>query len=398
MGPACNLSCAYCFYTEKEALFSRNEAFGMSNEVLEQYIKNYIMVSGAPEVSFVWQGGEPTLRGLDFFRKAVQLQEKYAGNKRILNSLQTNGTLLDDNWGKFLKEHDFLVGISIDGPERIHDRYRLDKSGRGSFQQVMKGLSYLRKYEIPFNALCCVTRESAYQAKEIYDFFREQGIAFIQFIPIVERARNPEAERLGLRLGCPASREEVEVTDWSVEAEAYGAFLIQVFDQWVRKDVGQIHVMNFEWALSSWMGLPSTVCVFAKECGSALVVEHDGSVYSCDHYVYPEHRLGNLMTDRTASMIQSDKQKTFGMAKKEALPRYCRNCPAEFACHGECPKHRFIKTPDGKNGLNYLCAGYQKYFRHIHPYMKAMRQLIENGLPAAKVMEAVKGPFIIKKA
>lgn len=396
IGPTCNLDCTYCFYTEKAALFSDTKEYQMSDIVLEAYIKKYIEASQASEVSFVWQGGEPTLLGLGFFRKVVWLQKKYAGKKKIVNSLQTNGTLLDENWCKFLKENDFLVGISIDGTEEIHDRYRHDKGGKGTFKKVMKGLSYLQKYEIPFNALCCVTKESAYHGELIYSFFKTANVKFIQFIPIVERKPNAAARQLGLRLGSP-TEGSAEVTEWSVEPETYGDFLIQIFDKWIRNDVGNIHVMNFEWALSAWLGLASTVCVFAKECGRALVMEHDGSVYSCDHYVYPEYRLGSLITSTPENLAQSAKQKRFGADKQEKLPNYCRNCPAEFACHGECPKHRFIKTPDDEPGLNYLCAGYKKYFRHIHPYMKAMCQLIENDLPAAKVMEAIKGPIILKR-
>ncbi|MBP2656092.1 MAG: aslB [Firmicutes bacterium] len=395
IGPQCNLNCGYCFYTEKSVLY-RTQNFRMADEVLETYIRKYIAASKAPEVSFVWQGGEPTLLGVDFFRKAISLQRRYAGDKRIVNSLQTNGTLLDDEWCGFLKDNDFLVGISLDGPADIHDRYRLSQARTETFTTVLKGFRLLKEYDIPFNVLCCVTKESAYQAKEIYQFFKYEGIKFIQFIPIVERQPDAVAIELGLRHGMPGAKKATEVTLWSVEAEEYGDFLITIFDEWVRNDVGTVHVMNFEWALEAWLGLEATVCVFAKQCGEALVMEHDGTVYSCDHYVYPEYQLGNILTSTPEELVQSQKQRQFGLAKKEKLPAYCRNCAAEFACHGECPKHRFLQTPDGEEGLNYLCAGYKRYFQHIHPYMKVIRQLIENNLPPAKVMDVIKGPLIVK--
>ncbi|MBP2652359.1 MAG: arylsulfatase activating protein AslB [Firmicutes bacterium] len=396
IGPQCNLNCEYCFYTEKTALFSQSQNFHMSDEVLETYIQKYIAAAKAPEVPFVWQGGEPTLLGVAFFRQAVALQKKYAGDKKIVNSLQTNGTLLDEDWCYFLKKNEFLVGLSLDGPEAIHDRYRLSPTGAPTFTKVMQGLRLLQKHDIPVNVLCCVTKESAYQALAIYQFFKNNDVKFIQFIPIVERQPDIKAVKLGLRHGTPVSHPTSGITQWTVEPEAYGNFLITIFDEWVRNDVGNLHVMNFEWALEAWLGLAATVCVFANQCGEALVMEHDGTVYSCDHYVYPEYQLGNILISTPAKMVQSEQQHRFGLAKKEGLPSYCRTCEAEFACHGECPKHRFLQTPDGEAGLNYLCAGYKKYFRHIHPYMKVMRQLIENNLSPAKVMDVIKGPLIVK--
>jgi uncharacterized protein len=396
IGPQCNLNCEYCFYTEKTALFSQPQNFRMSGEVLETYIRKYIVAAKAPEVPFVWQGGEPTLLGVDFFRQAIALQKKYAGDKKIVNSLQTNGTLLDDEWCEFLKENEFLIGISLDGPKSIHDRYRLSQAGTPTFAKVMQGLVLLQKHDIEFNVLCCVTKESAYQATMIYRFLKASQVKFIQFIPIVERQPDAMAFKLGLRHGTPALQHILGVTPWTVEPEAYGDFLITIFNEWVRNDVGNVHVMNFEWALEAWLGLEATVCVFAKQCGEALVMEHDGTVYSCDHYVYPEYQLGNILASTPEELVQSEKQHRFGLDKKAGLPNFCRTCAAEFACHGECPKHRFVQTPDGESGLNYLCAGYKKYFRHIHPYMKVMRQLIENNLPPAKVMEVIKGPLIVK--
>lgn len=398
-GPQCNLSCKYCFYTEKTALYPSKENYYITGEVLETFISKYIQSQQAPEVAFVWQGGEPTMLGLDFYRKAVALQQQYAGGKRITNSLQTNGILLDDEWCRFLKENNFLVGLSLDGPETIHDRYRRHGDGRTSFQSVMKGLKLLKKYQVTYNVLCCITREAASSPIDIYRFFKNEGVKYIQFIPIVERKTDELAETLGLRLATPVSlrgsKFQPEVTEWSVGAEAYGDFLIKVFDKWVRHDVGDIHVMNFEWALTSWMGLPSNVCVFAENCGESLVMEHDGQVFSCDHYVYPDFRLGNILTNLPRDMAASDKQRQFGLNKSANLPDCCRRCEAHFACRGECPKHRFLMSPAGEPGLNYLCQGYKKYFRHIHPYMKVMVQLIENHLPAAKVKEVIKGPLVV---
>lgn len=288
-GPICNLDCNYCFYTEKEALFSGQPTYRMSDEVLETFIRKYIETQETPEVSFVWQGGEPTLMGLEFYRKAVEYQKKYAGGKRIENSLQTNGTLLDEEWCAFLRDHRFMVGLSLDGPEFIHDRYRVDRGKKPTFQKVMRALTLLQEFAVEYNVLACVTRESSQHPLEVYRFFKEQGFRFIQFIPIVERTPDSIAEVLGLRHAAPSSPkqegEQREVTPWTVEPEAYGDFLIRIFDEWVRHDVGTVHIMNFEWALTSWLGLPATVCIFSDRCGRAVVMEHNGDLYSCDHYV-----------------------------------------------------------------------------------------------------------------
>jgi len=399
VGPLCNLNCKYCFYTEKVAMYAEKKDFRMADNVLETYIHKYISSQSVPEVSFVWQGGEPTLLGLEFFQRVVELQQKYSGGKKIVNSLQTNGTLLDEHWGKFLKTNDFLVGLSLDGPESVHDRYRLTRSGQPTFDKVMQSLTILQEYEIPVNVLSCVTKESAYKPLEIYHFFKEHGVDFIQFIPIVERQADEAAKKLGLRLATPASLnsdKKMGVTAWSVEPEVYGDFLITIFDEWVKNDVGSIHIMNFEWALTAWLGLPATVCVFAEQCGESVVMEHDGGVFSCDHYVYPQYCLGSILTSDPYAMVDSEKQCQFSK-NKGVVPQYCQTCEVEFACHGECPKHRFGMTPDGQIGLNYLCAGYKKYFRHIHPYMKVMCQLIENDLSAAKIMDVIKGPLVVKR-
>lgn len=400
-GPQCNLSCKYCFYTEKTALYPDKNDYAMRDEILEVFIHKYIHSQQTAEVSFVWQGGEPTLLGLAFYQKAVSLQDKYADGRRIINSLQTNGTLLNDEWCRFFKANNFLVGLSLDGPEAIHDHYRRYDNGKPSFKNVIRGLQLLKKHQVSYNVLCCITREAAYKPIDIYHFFKQEGVKYIQFIPIVERVADAMAEALGLRLATPVSLDalnsESTVTTWSVEADVYGKFLIKVFDQWVKHDVGDIQVMNFEWALTAWLGLPSTVCVFAENCGESLVMEHDGQVFSCDHYVYPDFCLGNILTDRPQDMAGADRQRQFGINKSVSLPDYCRRCEAYFACRGECPKHRFLVSPDGDAGLNYLCQGYKQYFRHIHPYMKVMAQLIENHLPAAKVKDVIKGPLIVAR-
>jgi uncharacterized protein len=399
IGPLCNLDCSYCFYTEKKAFFPKQNDFSISDEVLEAYIKKYITSQSIPEIQFVWQGGEPTLLGLDFYKKVVSLQKKYAENKKIINSLQTNGTLLDDEWSVFLKNNGFLVGLSLDGPASFHDIYRIDRRGGPTHSKVVNALSILKKHDVPFNVLVCVTRESSTQPMEIYRFLKEQGARYIQFTPIVERIPDHEAVELGLRHAPPPNlsceQNNLIVSPATVKPETYGDFLIQVFEEWVRNDVGIIFVMNFEWALEAWLGLPSTICIFSEECGRALTMEYNGDIYSCDHYVYPEYRLGNILTDNPKNIVELQKQRKFGQKKKSTLPRECSECEAVFACRGECPRHRFISSYKGEPGLNYLCAGYKKYFRHIHRYMKVMATLIEHDLPASNVMDAIKGPIVM---
>ncbi|MEH7094430.1 anaerobic sulfatase maturase [Neobacillus vireti] len=398
-GPICNIDCNYCFYTEKEALFPKKNNFRMSDEVLEKFIKTYISSQDIPEIQFVWQGGEPTLVGLDYYRKVVSLQAKYAGGKKIINSLQTNGIRLNDEWCTFLKENVFLVGLSLDGPENLHDYYRVDKKGNPTFSKVLAALNLLKEYEIPFNVLVSVTRESSRKPLEVYHFLKNQGVEFIQFNPIIERTPDEMAVKIGLRHATPqanhAEGQKDLVTDFSVEQGAFGNFLTEIFDEWVRNDVGTVHVMNFEWALESWLGLPSTVCIFSEECGNALAIEHNGDIYSCDHYVYPDYHLGNVLEQNLKGMVESNKQKAFGQNKKSSLPKQCRECEVKFACHGECPRHRFVRTHDNEPGLSYLCSDYKHYFHHIHRYMKVMVQLIENGLPASKVMDVIKAPIVI---
>jgi uncharacterized protein len=393
-GPLCNLDCKYCFYTEKEALFPKNTTFQMTDIVLETYIKKYIASQKAPEIMFAWQGGEPTLMGLDFFKKVVSLQDKYANGKKIANTFQTNGTLLNDEWCEFFAVNKFLVGLSLDGPEYIHDAYRVDRGGKLTFNQVMKGLSLLKKHGVEFNILACVTKQASYKPLEIYNFFKEQDIKFIQFIPIVEREANKSTLELALRHATPPSLHKEEsqkiVTPWTVERAAYGSFLIEIFDEWIQKDIGLVYIMNFEWALAAWLGIPSPVCIFSEECGRAVAMEYNGDVYACDHYVYPEYQLGNITTESLENMINSQFQLAFGKKKENTLPNICKNCEVRFACHGECPKHRFLLSDDGEPGLNYLCASYKNYFKHISPYMKIMKQLLQEGLPVSLITSIIK--------
>jgi len=401
IGPACNLDCAYCFYLEKQALFDSGENFRMSVEVLTAFIHKYVEAQPTPVVEFVWQGGEPTLLGVDFFRRVVELQRPFAGRKIIRNSLQTNGTLLTDEWCRFLKRHHFMVGISLDGPKEIHDRYRRDCRGRGSFDGVMRGLKLLQKHGVEYNVMASVARETARRPLEVYRFFKEQGIEFIQFVPIIERLPAAAERELGLHLAGPARLDRSEpntvVTPWTVLPEEYGDFLIAIYEEWVRNDVCTTFVMNFEWALHAWIGNPSPVCVHSRQCGRALVIEHNGDLFACDHFVYPQYRLGNILNDDLTQMAEASLQTGFGAGKESALPRWCRECEVLAACRGGCPKHRFAQSHYDEPGLHYLCAGYAKFFRHIRKYLRAMTTLLENGIPASQVMQAVKGPLVIRR-
>lgn len=387
-GPICNLDCKYCFYLEKEKLYPETRHFAMPPEVLERYVERYIGSQAGSEVHFAWQGGEPTLAGLDFFRTVVALEQKYAGGRTIQNALQTNGTLLDAEWAEFLAQNQFLVGVSIDGPRELHDCYRVDKGQAPTFDRVMRGIRLLKEHGVEFNTLTVVHRQNSLQPLEVYRFLKEIGSGFLQFIPVVERkAAAPGPD--GLVLIQPSFAAAAEVTEWSVEPLAYGQFLARIFDEWVRRDVGRIFVQQFDVALESWMGMEASLCVFRPTCGSALAMEHNGDVYSCDHFVYPEHKLGNLMEGPLEELVSSPQQEAFGLAKRDTLPRMCRQCEVRFACNGECPKHRFLTTPDGEPGLNYLCAGYEHFFRHIDPHMRFMAGELRAGRPPANIMRIV---------
>jgi uncharacterized protein len=385
IGPICNLDCKYCFYLEKENLYPNTRHWAMPPEVLERYIQQYIAAQPLDVVHFAWQGGEPTLLGVDFFRSVIALQQKYGSGKSIHNALQTNGTLIDDDWGQFLAEHKFLVGVSLDGPRDLHDHYRVDKGNAPTFERVMRGLKKLKEHRVDFNTLTVVNHHNSQYPLEVYRFLKEVGSGFMQFIPVVERkAAEPGPD--GLVLIQPSFDRSAEVTEWSVEPLAYGRFLAQVFDEWVKKDVGRYFVQQFDVALESWLGMEASLCVFRKTCGSALAMEHTGDLYSCDHFVYPENKLGNVMEINLERMVGSQQQKSFGLDKLNSLPCMCRECDVRFACNGECPKHRFLKTPDGEPGLNYLCAGYKHFFHYIDPYMRFMAAELRAGRPPANIM------------
>jgi uncharacterized protein len=374
-GAICNLDCSYCYYLEKEKLYP-GSSFRMSDEVLGAFTRQYIESQTGPEIVFGWQGGEPTLMGLDFFHRAVALQKKYARpGAKISNTLQTNGTRLDDDWCRFFAAHDFLVGLSLDGPADLHDAYRVDKGGQPTFDAVMAGLALLKKHRVEFNILTTVHAANAPHPLRVYRFLRDEvETRFIQFIPIVERHRE-------------------EVSSQSVPAASYGAFLTNIFDEWVHRDVGQMFVQIFDVALAAWATGNPGLCIFQKTCGTALAMEHNGDVYSCDHYVTPAYRLGNVVDTGLPILVGSDDQRAFGAAKRMALPAYCRTCEVRFACNGGCPKNRFISTPEGEPGLNYLCEGYKRFFTHIRPAMEWMTDALERQEPPAGIMGDLPEPW-----
>jgi uncharacterized protein len=361
-GAICNLDCTYCFFLSKELLYPGSR-FRMADELLDSYLRQLITAhAGIPEVVVAWQGGEPTLMGLPFFRKSVELAEQYRQpGQRIVYTIQTNGTLIDDEWAEFFAAHKFLVGLSIDGPREVHDAYRVDKGGKGSFDRVMKGLDVLRRHGVEWNALTTVHAASAGRGRDVYAFLRDEcGARFMQFIPIVERQGN-------------------SVTERSISADGFGRFLIDVFEDWARRDIGEVYVQMFDVALANWYQEPPGLCVHAETCGLALALEHTGDVYSCDHYVEPGYRLGNIRQTHVLDLVALPKQREFGQAKRDTLPRYCLDCDVRFACHGGCPKDRFTSTPDGEPGLHYLCPSYKAFFGHIRPAMDAMCALLRAG-------------------
>lgn len=389
-GPICNLDCTYCYYLEKENLYPKSgRDYRMPDKVLESYIRQYIEAQPGGYVSFAWQGGEPTLLGIPFFQRVIDLQQKYAAGKTIDNAFQTNGTLLDDVWGEFLASNRFLIGLSVDGPQEIHDAYRVDKGGQPTFARVMRGLNVLKKHGVEFNTLTVVNRKNSYRALEVYRFLKQVGSKYLQFIPIVEQvAEQPDAN--GLVLIKPFTKQKAAVSDWSVEPLQFGKFLTTIFDEWVRHDVGRTFVQIFDVALESWAQVPQSLCVFAPKCGQALAIEHNGDLYSCDHFVYPDNKLGNILEKAIAGLVASPQQARFGNAKELGLPSDCRQCDVRFACNGECPKHRFTTTSNGEYGLNYLCAGYKHFFHHIDPYMRFMASELKHGRAPARVMEWVR--------
>jgi uncharacterized protein len=392
-GAICNLDCKYCFFLSKEMLYPGSR-FRMADELHESYIQQLLEAHQIPEVTVAWQGGEPTLMGLEFFKRSINYVEKYKKpTQRIIHTMQTNGTKLDDEWCTFFKQNDFLIGLSVDGPRAMHDAYRVNKGGSGTFDQVMGGLDYLKKHEVEFNILCTVHAANADHPLEVYRFFRDElGVNFIQFIPIVERvseqllplANLGWSERPGVER--PLYLQEGNlVTERTVKPEQYGNFLSTIFDEWVMNDVGRVYVQLFDVTLGSFVG-QHNLCIFSPTCGNALAIEHNGDLYSCDHYVEPDYLLGNILEERMIDLVGSDQQRKFGQDKYDTLPKFCRDCEVLFACYGGCPKNRFIETPDGEPGLNYLCAGYKKFFNHVSEPMRFMANELQHNRAPANVM------------
>ncbi|MDA8357972.1 MAG: anaerobic sulfatase maturase [Actinomycetota bacterium] len=375
-GAICNLDCSYCFYLDKASLYP-GARFRMRDETMEAYVRQSLESQDAPEVTIAWQGGEPTLMGLAFFARMVETAERYRRPGQVIrHTLQTNATLLTDEWGVFLAEHRFLVGISIDGPPDLHDRFRVDKRGRPTSERVLSGLDVLRHHQVDYNVLCTVHAGNVGEPLRVYRYLRDDcGALVIQFIPIVEHQPNPD--------------DPYAVSERSVPSAAWGDFLIAIFDEWVGRDLGEVYVQTFDAILAPHLGLPAGLCVFAETCGHAVALEHNGDVYSCDHFVDPAHRLGNLHETHLVELVGSDRQQRFGNEKRDSLPRYCIECEVRDACWGECPKNRFVLTPDGEEGLNYLCAGYKAFFTRVDVPLRSMAELIRSGRPAADLRTAI---------
>jgi len=385
-GAHCNLACKYCYYLEKNKLYPTAQRHLMSDEMLEQFTREYIEAQTMNQVLFTWHGGEPLLRSLDFYRKALSLQQKYAGGRRIDNVIQTNGTLLTDEWCEFFAQNHWLVGISIDGPQPDHDHYRLTAAGKPSWKKVIQGIKLLKKHGVEWNAMAVVNAYNANHPLEFYRFFKENGCQFLQFTPIVERLTRHED---GRTLASLADKDEISLSEASVAPEQWGYFLCAIFDEWVRKDVGKIFVEIFDCTLANWMGISPGICAYSKECGHAGVMEHNGDVYSCDHFVFPEYKLGNIRDHSLIDMLYGEQQQEFSRLKHSSLPRQCKECDMEFACHGECPKNRFMKDKYGDSGLNYLCPGYYHYYQHVAPYMDYMKQELMSQRPPSNIMKVV---------
>ena len=386
VGAACNLRCHYCYYLEKACLYKDSSKRVLSEEMLDQFTKEYIEAQTMNDVLFTWHGGEPLMRPLSFYRKALELQKKYGRGRNISNVIQTNGTLLTDEWCRFLHENNWLVGVSIDGPQEFHDEYRRTASGGPSWAKVMRGIQLLNKHHVEWNAMAVVNDFNADYPLDFYHFFKEMGCRFIQITPVVERMVN-HAD--GSHLATLTDDATAPVTDFSVTPEQWGRFLCAIFDEWVRNDVGQTYVELFDCILANWVGVTPGICVYAKECGHAGIMEFNGDVYSCDHFVFPEYRLGNIRKKTITEMLYGEQQQQFSRLKSQSLPKECKKCEWEFACHGECPRTRFIKDVYGNPGKNYLCEGYRMFFRHIAPYMDFMKKEYMNQRPPSNVMQHI---------
>lgn len=383
IGAACNLRCKYCYYLEKSKLYKDTPSRIISEKLLEDFTREYIEAQTMNDVLFAWHGGETTMRPLSFYRKAVELQKKYAGGRRISNVIQTNGTLLTDEWCQFFKENNWLVGVSIDGPQDFHDEYRHTPTGGPSWMKVMKGISLLNRHGVEWNALAVVNDYNADFPLEFYRFFKDMRCRYIQITPIVERIVNHDD---GRHLATLTDSADAPLADFSVTPEQWGDFLCAIFDEWVLNDVGETYVEIFDCILANWVGVTPGICVYAKECGHAGVMEFNGDVYSCDHFVFPEYKLGNIHDKSIVEMLYGEQQQQFSRLKHKSLPQECLQCEWEFACHGECPKNRFVTDCYGNPGMNYLCRGYRKFFEHVAPYMDFMKQELLHKRPPANVM------------
>ena len=383
IGAVCNLNCSYCYYLEKELLYENRKSYQMSDQLLERFVKEYIEAQPTPNVSFTWHGGESLLRDVEFYKKALRYQKMYAKGRQVENCIQTNGVLLNDDWCEFFAENNFLVGVSIDGPEHCHDIYRKNKGGKGTFREVMRGIELLKKHGVEFNTMSVINNYNARYPLEVYCFLKEIGSKYLQFSPVVERIAIGEK----LSLQTPESeRKNVKIAEWSVAPEQFGDFYIKIFDEWVKKDVGETFVQLFDATLAGFVGVEPGVCYFAKRCGHAAVMEFNGDVYSCDHFVFPEHRLGNIYQTPFLTMMLSEQQIAFG-EKKRMLPTQCLECKFLSVCNGECPKNRFVSTKEGEPNVNYLCEGYKSFFSHVEPYMRFMAKELAANRPPANVMK-----------
>lgn len=404
-GAHCNLDCKYCYYLEKNNLYNTSQRHLMTDEMLEQFTQEYIEAQTMNQVLFTWHGGEPLMCSIDFYKKALELQKKYAHGKQIDNVIQTNGTLLTDEWCEFFAQNHFLVGISIDGPQEYHDHYRRTSAGKPSWEKVMHGIHLLKKHRVEWNAMAVVNAYNAEHPLEFYHFFRDNGCQYLQFTPIVERLTEHEDGRTLASLADVShednyedvgnakkqkENQEITIADFSVTPEQWGKFLCTIFDDWVRHDVGKIFVEIFDCTLANWVGVQPGICAYSKECGHAGVMEHNGDVFSCDHFVFPEYKLGNIQDKSLIDMLYGEKQQSFSRLKHTSLPRQCKECDMEFACHGECPKNRFENDKYGESGLNYLCKGYYEYYTHVAPYMDFMKRELQAQRPPANIMNVLK--------